>query len=63
MEPAVFTIQQFVEVYKISRTSLYFAWKQGRGPKRIKIGRRTLIPVRAADEWLQGLLDSEGSGQ
>ena len=63
MEPLAYTVGQFLQAFPISRTSLYAAWSEGRGPKRIKIGRRTLIPVQAADEWMEGLLQAEEGGQ
>ena len=63
MDQQAYTVGQFLQVFPISRTSLYAAWSEGRGPKRIKVGRRTMIPVRAADEWMQGLLDKEEGGQ
>jgi predicted DNA-binding transcriptional regulator AlpA len=46
-----YTIPQFLEVFNLSKSTLYRLWEQGRGPQLIRIGRRVLIPVDAAEEW------------
>lgn len=57
MEPAAYTIQSFLKIFPISRTTLYAAWKENRGPRRITVGRRVLIPRESAKRWIQELLE------
>ena len=57
------TVETFLQAYPIGRTTLYAAWKEGRGPRRLKIGRRVLIPRQSADDWIAELLDKEERGQ
>jgi predicted DNA-binding transcriptional regulator AlpA len=45
------TIPQFCDGHNISRTHLYELIKQGKGPRLMKVGRRTLISVEAAADW------------
>lgn len=50
--PAVMTINEFRDWARISRTRTY--QEIGRGAlAAIKVGRRTLIPVEAAQDWLR----------
>jgi predicted DNA-binding transcriptional regulator AlpA len=45
------TVLQFVEAHQISRTLFYELMRQGKGPRTMKLGRRTLISAEAAAEW------------
>jgi hypothetical protein len=45
------TIPQFCEAHNISRTHFYRLLKQGKAPRLMKVGRRTLIGCEAAAEW------------
>lgn len=45
------TIPQFCDGHNISRTHFYQLLKEGRGPRLMKVGRRTLISQEAAVEW------------
>lgn len=47
----VFDISTFCEVHKISRSFLYKLIAEQRGPRVMKLGRRTLISAEAAAEW------------
>jgi predicted DNA-binding transcriptional regulator AlpA len=47
----VFDVSTFCESHKISRSFLYKLIAEGRGPRLMKLGRRTLISVEAASEW------------
>jgi predicted DNA-binding transcriptional regulator AlpA len=47
----VFDVSSFCESHKISRSFLYKLIAEGRGPRLMKLGRRTLISVEAAAEW------------
>ncbi len=48
------TINEFVELYGIGRTKTYQEINSAR-LKALKCGRRTLIPLEAAEEWLCSL--------
>jgi hypothetical protein len=46
-----FTIAEFCETHRVSRSWLYQEWAAGRGPRVKKIGAKNLITVEAAAEW------------
>jgi predicted DNA-binding transcriptional regulator AlpA len=46
-----FTISEFCETHRVSRSWLYSEWKAGRGPKVKKIGAKNIITAEAAAEW------------
>jgi predicted DNA-binding transcriptional regulator AlpA len=50
-QPEVFDINSFCQSHKISRSFLYKLIAEGRGPRLLKLGRRTLISSEAAAEW------------
>lgn len=50
---ATYSVSTFCEAHNISRSYLYRLWREGRGPLRMKLGRRTLISKEAAKEWRQ----------
>lgn len=39
----------------ISRATLYVEWQRGRGPRKSKLGKRTLVLREALEDWLAGL--------
>ena len=45
------SVAEFCHQHGISRGTFYKLLGEGRGPKAIKIGRRTLISREAAEEW------------
>jgi hypothetical protein len=45
------SIAEFCRRHDLSEPFYYKLQKQGRGPKTIKIGARTLISVEAATKW------------
>lgn len=51
VSPSAFTVPEFCSAHRISRALLYIMLRDGRGPRIIKAGRRTLISCEAADEW------------
>jgi len=53
-------IDTFCLNHKISRAFLYKLWQQGKGPAKIKLGRRTLITRAAASEWILSLEHNGG---
>ncbi len=50
-DPATYTVTTFCQEHNISRSYLYRLWNEGRGPRRTKLGRRTLISREAAADW------------
>lgn len=52
---AASTIPQFCADHSISRTHFYELAKQGKAPRLIKLGRRTLISVEAAADWRRSM--------
>ena len=56
-----FTVEQFVGVFKIGRTTAYEEISTGR-LSTYKVGRRRYISAHAAAEW-QRRLENETSGQ
>jgi hypothetical protein len=51
MQKNSYTIPEFCFYESISRALLYKLWRLGKGPRKYKIGRRTLITAEAAREW------------
>lgn len=48
---ATSTVPQFCDDHNISCTHFYELLKSGKGPRLMKIGRRTLVTAEAAAEW------------
>lgn len=46
-----FTVENFCEAYQISKSFLYKLAREGKGPRMMRVGRRTLISAEAAAEW------------
>lgn len=51
MNKPTYTVPQFLDGHNISRTHFYELIKHGKGPRLMKLGRRTLISAEAAAEW------------
>lgn len=49
--PAVFDVPGFCAAHGISRSFFYRLLAEGRGPRLMKLGRRTLVSAEAAAEW------------
>lgn len=60
MTQQAYSIPEFLQVYRISRTKLYELWQQGKGPKSYTIGRKRLVSVDAAQSW-QRQMEKEAS--
>jgi excisionase family DNA binding protein len=45
------SVAEFCHQHGISRGTFYKLLGEGRGPKAVKVGRRTLISSEAAEEW------------
>jgi len=54
-----YSINDAVSISGLSRTFIYRAWRVGKGPKRIKAGKRTLISDESLRAWLRSLEYSE----
>ncbi len=50
-ERCAYSIPDFCSAHGISRTQFYNLLKQKNGPDIMKIGKRTLISVEAAERW------------
>lgn len=50
---AASTVPQFCDEHNISRTHFYALLKEGKGPRLMRVGRRTLISQEAAADWRQ----------
>ncbi len=48
---ATYSVRDFCREHGISRGLFYRLLREGRGPRVIKAGRRTLISREAAEEW------------
>jgi hypothetical protein len=53
-ERAAFTIAEFCEAHRVSRSKLYHLWAAGIGPRFMKVGTKVLISVEAAADWRRG---------
>jgi excisionase family DNA binding protein len=49
--PMMFSVSEFCHAHGISRGTFYKLLSENRGPRAVKIGRRTLISSEAAEEW------------
>lgn len=64
MNKPTYTVPQFLDGHNISRTHFYELIKHGKGPRLMKIGRRTLISAEAAAEWRKQMeAETEQSGK
>ena len=55
----IYDVKSFCKANNFSRTFFYKLLKEGRGPKTIKIGHRTMITREAAETW-RARLDADG---
>jgi hypothetical protein len=44
-------VVEFAQAHGVSRAHLYNLWRDGVGPKVMRVGRRTLISKEAAAAW------------
>ncbi len=45
------SVNDFCRTFGISRSMFYKLGREGRGPRLMKVGRRTLISGESAQEW------------
>lgn len=48
---AAFTIPEFCDAHRISRSKLYQMWAAGTGPRIMRIGTKVIITNEAAADW------------
>jgi hypothetical protein len=48
---AAYTIAEFCDAHRISRSKLYELWRQGKGPRVMDIDARRRISKEAAADW------------
>ncbi len=53
--PKTYTVKQFTQAYNLSRSTVYRMWRDGRGPRVLRVGRKVLISVEAAEEWVRAM--------
>ena len=58
MRRAAWEIDEFCKDNGISRPFLYKLWRTGKGPRRIKVGRKVLITDEAGADWRRELEES-----
>jgi hypothetical protein len=46
-----FTVAEFCEAHRVSKSWLYAEWAAGRGPRVKLIGTKKIITAEAAAEW------------
>ena len=63
MSKAAFSVAEFCREHGISRGLFYSLLREGRGPRVIKAGRRTLISREAAEEWRRRMEAAEQAGE
>jgi hypothetical protein len=56
-----YSIDEAARLSGLSRAFIYAEWHAGRGPKRIKAGKRTLIMADALRAWLRALEERPGA--
>ncbi len=62
MKP-IYSVTEFCREHGISRGLFYQLLKEGRGPRVIKAGRRTLISREAAEEWRRRMEAAAQAGE
>ena len=59
---SVYTVNEFCDEHRVSRTLLYGLIKAGKGPRLMKLGRRTLISAEAANDWRRQVESTTANG-
>jgi hypothetical protein len=52
------TVDEFIRLEKISKSTLFKLWREGRGPKFHKLGKRTYISAESRAEWRKQLIEA-----
>jgi hypothetical protein len=48
---AAYTLSEFCEAHRISRSQLYKYWQKGQGPRFFWVGTKRCISIEAAADW------------
>lgn len=51
MTQKAYSVPEFCRAYRISRSTLYALWRNGRGPASYLIGRKRMITASSAAVW------------
>ena len=51
MPRKAYTLNEFLDIYRLSRSTFYRLMKYGDGPPTMRVRRKVLIPVDGAEEW------------
>lgn len=51
MDLQAFTIAEFCEAFRLSRSGFYNAIARGEAPALMRVGRRVMISRQSAEEW------------
>jgi predicted DNA-binding transcriptional regulator AlpA len=54
-EREAFTVAEFAQAYRLSRATLYNLWRDGEGPKRMRVRGRVVVSKDAAEQWRRDL--------
>jgi len=49
--PQAYDVESFCKKFNISKSMFYKLKRQGRAPRIMKIGKRTIISIEAVTEW------------
>lgn len=51
MKPEAYTIEEFCQAHRFSRSQYFTMKKAGEGPREMAVGKRRIISPEAAVEW------------
>ena len=60
--PAAYSVPEFCEAHRISRSLFYLSLQEGWGPTVMKAGARTLVTVESAAAWRKAREEATGQG-
>ena len=63
VEPLSLTIAQFCKAHSIGRTTLWKMWREGKGPRRFRVGRAVRISAEEARNWRGESSDETAGGE
>lgn len=52
---STYTVAQFCDDHNVSRTHFYSLLKEGKGPRLMRVGRRSLVSSEAAADWRKAM--------
>jgi predicted DNA-binding transcriptional regulator AlpA len=54
-EKLLLSVPEITSLTGLTRTFIYGKWAEGKGPKRMKAGKRTLVSRNELERWLKKL--------